>query len=262
MEKEQAEITRLRQETEKLKEKLAAKSEKIDQNRERILKEANEEALRILQEAKDYADQTIRNYNKWSKGSGSREMEQERNALNEKIKSQQGKAGAGAASKKNENSRPEDFNPGDAVRVLSMNLNGIISKKPNAKGECDVQMGIMHSMIHISDLEKIEEPVVTGDVPAKTGAGKMGMSKAATISTSLNLIGKTVDEALFELDKYLDDAYLAHVPQVTIIHGRGTGALKSAVQNHLKKTKYVKSYRMGEFGEGGNGVTIVVFKEG
>ncbi|MBR1758036.1 MAG: endonuclease MutS2 [Lachnospiraceae bacterium] len=261
MEKEQAQIEALRAETEKLKERLAAKNEKLDQNRERIIKEANEEAVRILQEAKDYADQTIRNYNKWSKGSGSREMEQERNALNEKLKGAQGKAAEQKKAEKKTGNRPEDFKRGDAVRVLSLNLNGIITKEPNAKGECDVQMGIMHSMIHITDLEKIDEQTVTGDGVTRTGAGKVGMSKAMTVSTSLNLIGKTVDEALPELDKYLDDAYLGHVPAVTIIHGRGTGALQKAVHNHLKKTKYVKNYRLGEFGEGGNGVTVVTFKQ-
>ncbi|MBQ4474190.1 MAG: Smr/MutS family protein, partial [Lachnospiraceae bacterium] len=261
MEKEQEQITALRAEAERLKERLAAKNEKIDVSREKILKEAHEEALRILQEAKDYADQTIRNYNKWSKGGVSREMELERNALNEKLKEAQGKTAKDLQAQKKTGNKAEDFHPGDAVRVLSLNLKGIVLKKPNARGECEVQMGIMHSVVHISDLEKIEEPAVTGDVPVRTGAGKVGMSKAATISTSLNLIGKTVDEALPELEKYLDDAYLAHVPQVTIIHGRGTGALKSAVQNKLKKLRYVKSFRLGEFGEGGNGVTVVVFKE-
>ncbi len=261
MEKEQEQIAALRAEAERLKERLAAKNEKIDVSRDKILKEAHEEALRILQEAKDYADQTIRNYNKWSKGGVSREMELERNALNEKLKEAQGKTAKDLQAQKKTGNKAEDFHPGDAVRVLSLNLKGIVLKKPNARGECEVQMGIMHSVVHISDLEKIEEPAVTGDVPVRTGAGKVGMSKAATISTSLNLIGKTVDEALPELEKYLDDAYLAHVPQVTIIHGRGTGALKSAVQNKLKRLRYVKSFRLGEFGEGGNGVTVVVFKE-
>ena len=94
----------------------------------------------------------------------------------------------------------------------------------------------------------------------KTAAGQIKMSKSLSIHPELNLIGMRVDEALPELDKYLDDAYLSHLPQVTIIHGRGTGALKEAVHSHLKRTKYVKQYRLGTFGEGDQGVTIVEFK--
>jgi len=121
-------------------------------------------------------------------------------------------------------------------------------------------MGILRSQVNIKDLELIDEPVITGPTLNRTGSGKIKLSKTASISPELNLIGKTVDEALPELDKYLDDAYLSHLPKVTVIHGRGTGALKNAVHTFLKKAKYVKSYRLGDFGEGGQGVTVVEFK--
>lgn len=260
MEKEQAEISSYKAEIEKLKSRLSSKNERLDQSKDRILREANEKALEIIQEAKDYADQTIKKYNKWAKEGVSREMEQERNALNAKLSDAQGRLSLGLPRRKKKNSRPEDFKPGDSVRVLSLNLNGIVSTSPNAKGDLYVQMGILRSQVNISDLERIDDPAPAVSPAGRTGSGKIRMSKSASISPEINLIGKTVDEALPELDKYLDDAYLSHLPQVTVIHGRGTGALKNAVHTHLKKTKYVKSFRLGEFGEGNTGVTIVEFK--
>ena len=261
MEKEKAEITRYKEEIANLKEQLKAKNEKIDSAKDNILRKANEEARDIIQQAKDFADESIRKYNKWIKDSGAnKEMEKERAALRDKLSSTQEKL-AIKSKKSNKKHKASDFKIGDAVRVLSMNLKGTISSLPNEKGDLFVQMGILRSQVNITDLELIDEPVITGpNNLKKTGTGKIKMEKSSTISTSVNLIGKTVDEALFELDKYLDDAYLSHLPQITVIHGRGTGALRNAVHAHLKKTKYVKSYRLGTFGEGDQGVTIVEFK--
>ena len=135
-----------------------------------------------------------------------------------------------------------------------------VVSQPNSKGELSIQMGILKSRIHFSDLEPIDEEVINTPMINKTGSGKIKMNKAAHVNTSINLIGETVDEAMIDLDKYLDDAYLAHIPNVTIIHGRGTGALRKAVHEKLRKSKYVKSYRLGTFGEGETGVTIVEFK--
>ena len=151
--------------------------------------------------------------------------------------------------------------PGDTVRVLSMNLKGTIGTRPDSKGYLFVQMGIIRSKVHISDLELIDEPVITTPSLSRTGAGKIRMSKSTSISTEINLLGKTVDEAVAELDKYLDDAYLAHLKTVRIVHGKGTGALRKGVHNYLKRQKHVASYRLGEFGEGDAGVTIVEFKK-
>ena len=149
---------------------------------------------------------------------------------------------------------------GDAVKVLSMNLKGTVSSLPDAKGDLFVQMGILRSKVNISDLELIDEVTIQTPSIARTSTGKIKMSKSASVSTEINLIGMTVDEALAHLDKYLDDAYLAHMPSVRIVHGKGTGKLREAVQRHLKRCKYVKTYRMGEFGEGDAGVTIAEFK--
>ena len=153
-----------------------------------------------------------------------------------------------------------DLHLGDTVKVLSLNLKGTVSTLPDAKGNLFVQMGILRSQVNIRDLEKLDDTVITGGNFSKTGSGKIKMSKSASVSTEINLLGKTVDEAIMELDKYLDDAYIAHLPSVRIVHGKGTGALRKGVHNYLRRQKHVKSYRLGEFGEGDAGVTIVEFK--
>lgn len=259
IEKEQAEIDAYKIEIEELKKKLTLKNEKIDAAKDRILREANEQAREILQEAKDFADASIRKYNKWAKQSNlQKDMEEERSALRNKLNKADSKLVR--KSRVNKKNRPQDFKPGESVHVISLNVNGTISSTPNAKGDVYVQMGILRSLVNIRDLELIDEPEITAPNLTKTGSGKIKMSKSLHVSPELNIIGKTVDEGISILDKYLDDAYLSHLAQVTIIHGRGTGALRNAVQQHLKRCKYVKSYRIGGFGEGDHGVTIVEFK--
>lgn len=260
IEKERLEIEQYKAEVAGLKQKLETKQDNLSKQKERILREANEQARKILQDAKDYADQTIRDMNKLAAANtgNMKELEKKRSAVRDKLsKTDERLALKKDRAKKN---RPEDFHPGDSVRVLSMNIKGTITGKPNSKGQVAVQMGILKSMVSLTDLELLDEEVIKAPTLKKTGAGKIKMSKSASISTSLNIIGKTVDEAMPELDKYLDDAYLAHLNQVTIIHGRGTGKLRTAVHNKLKKCRYVKSYRLGAFGEGETGVTIVDFK--
>lgn len=262
IEKEREEIALLKEEAAELKLKLSEKQEKLDNAKERILREANEEARNILADAKEFADETIKKYNKWTKESGlGKAMEDERGLLRNKLNAAESKLALKNKAKPSKVHKAKDFRIGDAVNVLSLGLKGTVSTLPNAKGDLFVQMGILRSQVNIKDLELIDEPVITTPTLKKTGSGKIKMAKSYNISTSVNLIGKTVDEALPELDKYLDDAYLAHLPQVTVIHGRGTGALKNAVHQHLKKLKYVESYRLGTFGEGDQGVTIVEFKK-
>ena len=261
IEKEQEEIKAYKAEIEELKKKLTAKNERIDNAKDKILRRAEEEARAILQEAKDYADDTIKKYNKWSKDSGlNKAMEQERANLRKKLSSSDEKLAKKNQKKQSKQLKAKDLKLGDAVMVLSLNLKGTVSSLPNSKGELFVQMGILRSQVHISDLELIDEEVITTPTLKKTGSGKIKMRKSANISTEINVIGMTTAEAIPTVDKYLDDAYLAHLPQVRIIHGRGTGALRKAVHAHLKKCKYVESYRLGEFGEGDMGVTIVNFK--
>ena len=261
--KEQDEINHYKQEIEQLKNRLEHKQESLDASREKILRDANEQAHKILRDAKEYADTTIKNFNKFGKASiDSRAMEQERNRLREKMSSVE-KNLTIKPTKKTASSKQlqaKDIHLGDSVRVLSMNLKGTVSSLPNAKGDLFVQMGIMRSQVNLRDLELIPDVETVNPRTTRTGTGKIKMSKSASVSTEINLLGKTVDEALAELDKYLDDAYLSHMPSVRVVHGKGTGALRKAVQNYLRRQKHVASYRLGEFGEGDAGVTIVTFK--
>ena len=261
--KEQDEINHYKQEIEQLKSRLEQKQESLDASRERILREANEQAHKILRDAKEYADTTIKNFNKFGKASiDSRAMEQERNRLREKMSGVEKKlAIKPAKAKATKQLQPKDLHIGDSVKVLSLNLKGTVSTLPNAKGDLFVQMGIMRSQVNIRDLELIPDVETVNPRTTRTGTGKIKMSKSASVSTEINLLGKTVDEALAELDKYLDDAYISHMPSVRVVHGKGTGALRKAVHNYLRKQKHVESYRLGEFGEGDAGVTIVTFKK-
>lgn len=263
IEREQLEINQYKAEIESLKEKLEQKQERLDSSRNKILREANEQAYNILKEAKDVADETIRNFNKYGKaGAPVSEMEKERTKLRGKMdKAAQKMSEQKKASVPNHNV-PKKLRIGDSVKVISMNLKGTVHSLPNARGDLYVQMGILRSLVNINDLILLEEDAAPGTKKfQKTSAGKIKMSKSASVSTEINLIGKTTDEAIPLLDKYLDDAYLAHLPSVRIVHGKGTGALRNAVQAHLKRLKYVKSFHLGEFGEGDAGVTIAEFKD-
>ena len=263
IEREQLEINQYKAEIESLKEKLEQKQERLDSSRDKILREANEQAYNILKEAKDVADETIRNFNKYGKaGAPVNEMEKERTKLRGKMdKAAQKMSEQKKASVPNHNV-PKKLRIGDSVKVISMNLKGTVHSLPNARGDLYVQMGILRSLVNINDLILLEEDAAPGTKKfQKTSAGKIKMSKSASVSTEINLIGKTTDEAIPLLDKYLDDAYLAHLPSVRIVHGKGTGALRNAVQAHLKRLKYVKSFHLGEFGEGDAGVTIAEFKD-
>ena len=264
IEQERDQINSYKEEIRELKQRLESKQEKLDLSRDKILREANEQARNILQEAKDYADSTIRNFQKYGKAAdvSAKDMEKERGKLREKMSTVDKKLSAKNAAPKKSHKQltAKDLRIGDSIKVLSLNLKGTVSTLPDAKGNLFVQMGILHSQVNIRDLEKLDDTVITGGNFSKTGSGKIKMSKSASVSTEINLLGKTVDEAIMELDKYLDDAYIAHLPSVRIVHGKGTGALRKGVHNYLRRQKHVKSYRLGEFGEGDAGVTIVEFK--
>lgn len=271
IEKEREEIASYKQEIETLKNRLQQKEERFSEQKEKMLSKAREEAQKILQDAKDTADQTIRNINKLAKSSGvNKELEAERTKLRGKIQDVDKKLAVKKTAAPKKAVSAKKLRLGDTVRVLSMNLKGTVSSLPNAKGDLYVQMGILRSLVNIRDLEMVEEASITGpglsgthtggSLGSGSGSSKIKMSKSFSVSPEVNLIGMTVDEAIPVLDKYLDDAYLAHLPQVRVVHGRGTGALKAGVHRHLKKLSYVKEYRLGEFGEGDTGVTIVTFK--
>ncbi len=263
IEKERLEIASYKEEVKSLKEKLQSKNEKIDNAKERILREANEQAREILQEAKNVADETIRIYQKAGPGASLKDLEKTRERLRGEIGRKNDKLALKAKEpQKDKQLKPEHLKIGDSVKILSMGLKGTVSTLPDHKGNLFVQCGIMRSQANIKDLALLADETPSGlSSLQKSHTSRVKMSKSLSISSEINLLGKTVDEALSELDKYLDDAYLAHLSTVRVVHGKGTGALRSAVQSHLKRVKYVKSYRLGEYGEGDAGVTIVTFKD-
>ena len=263
IEKEQQEIAEYKERIRTLQEQLQKKNEKIDQAKDKILRDANEKARAILQEAKDVADETIRDFNKAGASADIKELEKKRQKVRDKINEKNGKLALGNNQKKPANQKtvdPKKLKKGDSVKIISMNLKGIVNTLPDAKGNLFVQCGIMRMQTNINDLVPVKEETITAPALQRTNTGKLKMSKSFSVSSEINLLGCTVDEAIAKLDKYLDDAYLAHLPSVRVVHGKGTGALRSAVQSHLKRLKYVKEYRLGEYGEGDAGVTIVTFK--
>lgn len=258
IEKERDEIQNYKREVERLKTQTRQKQEKLEEQRERILREANEKANAILRDAKEMADETMKNFRKFGKeGISAAEMEKERERLRQKIKETSAKSTL-TPQKPKKTYKPSDFKLGESVKVLSMNLTGTISSLPDSRGNVTVQMGILRSQVHISDLEIIEEqnPYAPKNM-RRTGSGKIKMSKSLSVSPEINLLGKTVDEAVAELDKYLDDALLSHLNSVRVVHGKGTGALRKGIHEYLRRQKHVKSYHLAEFGEGDAGVTIV-----
>ena len=261
IEKEQAEIAAYKAEIAALKNKLEKKSEKIDETRDRILREANEQARNILQEAKATADETIRVFQKAGPNASMKDLEKARSGLRDKISQKNEKLAMKQEKPKGKELKPNQIKLGDSVKIVSMGLKGTVNSLPDNKGNLYVMCGIMRTQTNIKDLALIDEPTITTPALTRSNTGKIKMSKSFSVSTEINLLGKTVDEALAELDKYLDDAYLAHLPSVRIVHGKGTGALRKAVQDYLRRVKYVKSFRLGEFGEGDAGVTIAEFKK-
>lgn len=244
-----------------LKADIKSRQEKLDAQRDRIIREANDKANAIVREAKDFADETMKNFRKFGKQNiSASEMEKERERIRKQLARTQN-ASQLEPKKPSRQHKVSDFHLGDSVRVLSMNLTGTVSSLPDAKGNLFVQMGILRSQVKMSDVEIIEEPMsITEKQMRRTSSGKMKMGKSMSVRPEINLLGKTVDEAIAALDKYLDDAYIAHLSPVRIVHGKGTGALRSGIHQYLKRQKHIKSFRLGAFGEGDAGVTIVEFK--
>ena len=266
IEKEEAEIRSYKEEIETLKKQLEEKQEKLNASREKILQEAHAQARDILQEAKDTADETIRAFQKAGPGASMKELEASREKIRKQIDEKNNRLSL-KKTPKPQSTKPlkaSDLKLGDAVKILSMGLKGTVSSLPDQKGNLFVQCGIIRTQANINDIILVQESDVTAPAGlrlGKTSTGKMKMSKSLSVSTEISLLGMTTDEALARLDKYLDDAYLAHLPSVRIVHGKGTGALRSAVQQHLRRVRYVESFRLGEFGEGDAGVTIATFKK-
>jgi len=263
IEDEQRQIEKYRHDIESLKTTYEERKNKLEESREKILEKARIEAEDILRDAKETADEAIRNIQKYGNASGNiKSMEQERQRLGKKLKDNTSSA-VKTTNTPSHNYKPSDFKLGESVKIVSLNLKGTVNTLPDSKGNLFVMCGIMRTKTNINDLEILQDDNISISKAAKKGATltrQGGMSKAASMSTEIKLLGMTVDEALAVLDKYLDDAYLSSLPSVRVVHGKGTGALRNAVNSHLKKISYVKNFHLAEYGEGDAGVTIVEFK--
>ena len=269
VEREREEIARYKAEIEEYKRRARENSRGVEKGRDKILQKAREEAAQILADAKETADSIVKELRKQEQnGAAVFEADQTRSTLNKKLRETQ--ASLSAAQKVKGPAQPvsaKSLRIGDTVHVASMNLNAPVSTLPDRNGKLYVTAGIIRTQVSVRDIELVDTGKVSGPglEPTKKGkkshAGNIRMQKTMSISPEINLIGQTTAEAIPELQKYLDDAYLAHLPQVRVVHGRGTGVLRKAVHAQLKKLKYVDSFRLGEFGEGQDGVTIVMFKK-
>lgn len=266
IENEKAEIEKLKREIELLKKDYENRQKKLLESKDKIIREATEEAREILQDAKNTADIAIRDLMKKENRGDIRSMERNRTKLREKIDNTNSKVSINSSTVNKKKNKPSDFKLGEDVRIISLNMEGTINSLPDSKGNLYVLCGIMRMQAKMDDIEFIDKPdIIVKDMKFKSGdlskkSHQKSLSKASSISMEINLLGKMVDEAIAELDKYLDDAYLSHLSSVRIVHGKGTGALRNAIHNYLKNVSYVSSYRLAEYGEGDAGVTIVEFK--
>ena len=265
IEKEREELAQYKEQIKTLKAELTKKTERLDERTDKIIRKANEDAARILRDAKEYADKTINAMNKH--GMSVKELEKHRSEIREKINNRQEKL-------KLEPVKPQtikahdisEFKPGMHVKVLTMNVIGTVTQVHKNKNQVSVLIGSLNTKMDIKNLAILKgykDPEDNKAAASKSGSGssKIKMSKSSSVSSEINLLGYTVDEAIAVLDKYLDDAYIAKIPQVRIVHGKGTGALRSGITSYLRGIPYIKEFRLGQIGEGAEGVTIVTFKD-
>lgn len=260
IEKEQSELYKTKQEIENLKNSLKEKQDDIKEKRDKMLRDAREEARNILEEAKEVADESIRKYHAWGqhpKQNNMKKMEAQRSDLRGRM-SKLDKKLAYKAKKSSTISDPSDFKVGDSVFVTTLSLNGTVKEAANKDGDLVIQMGFLSSVVNYKNLELLAPE--KAPKPQHQPKDRYSINKAATINPEINLLGNTVDEAIARLEKYLDDAMIAGLTSVRVVHGKGTGALRKGIHEYLRKLKFVKSYKLAEFGEGDAGVTIVTFK--
>ena len=265
IEREREELNEYKAQIAQLKSELTKKTERLDERTDNIIRKANEEAARILKDAKEYADKTINAMNKH--GMTVKELEKHRSAIREKMNKRQEKLKIEPANNISEHKAHDisEFKVGMHVKVLTMNVIGTVSQIHKNKNQVTVLVGSLSTKMDIKNLTILKgykDPAETSSKPKGAGgSGKIKMSKSSSVSSEINLLGYTVDEAIAVLDKYLDDAYIARIPQVRIVHGKGTGALRSGITSYLHGVPYIKEFRLGQIGEGAEGVTIVTFKD-
>lgn len=260
-EQERLQAESLRLEIEKLKKELEEQKYKLSSQREKLLREAREEARKILLDARKDADNALEEMKQATKLQDEKERRRAAEEAKAKLRGSIGKIeeslAEGLFRRKGFVKPPENLKPGDSVLILDLNQKGTVITPPDKDGEALVQAGIMKINVHVTNLKLIDEQSYEIQ---RTGSASIGVSKAMNISPRTDIRGMNVEEAIIILGKYLDDAALAGLSEVTIVHGKGTGALRSGVHQYLKTNHHVKSFRLGQYGEGEAGVTIVTLK--
>lgn len=257
IENKRIKINEENEEIERLREKLENKNKKLEEKQEAIINKAKEEAREIVKKAKSesaFIIDELKDISSLSKKEDRRRLQEAKDYLREledenrlKIKD----------NKKRTKEIPKDIKLGESVRIISIDKFGEVETLPDDKGDLNIQVGIMSVRSNINDIERSESKE---EVKVEKKNKSINKAKSKNISSEINLIGRTVDEAILLLDKYLDDAYLARLKEVRIIHGKGTGTLRDAVRKYLQNSKHVIEYREADYTEGGSGATVAVIK--
>ncbi|SDK77241.1 endonuclease MutS2 [Natronincola ferrireducens] len=258
-EKERNNAAALRLEAQNILNNYLEKKERLEHQREKTIKEAKKEAFKIVKEAKAEAEEVIEVLKNLRIEIEEKEANRKIEEAKKKMDAKLGDLSEGFEEKlftKTNRKPPENLKAGETVKILSLNQVGHVLEPANGSGEVYIQVGIMKMNVPISNLERIKEK----KDGKQTGVGKIVKAKANTMKSQLDIRGKNLEESFMEVDKYLDDVYLAGLTEITIIHGIGTGVLKAGIQQMLRKHKHVKSFREGKYGEGGAGVTVVELK--
>ena len=257
IENKRIKINEENEEIERLREKLENKNKKLEDRQEAIINKAKEEAREIVKKAKSesaFIIDELKDISSLSKKEDRRRLQEAKDYLRDledenrlKIKD----------NKKRTKEIPTDIKLGESVRIISIDKFGEVETLPDEKGDLNIQVGIMSVRSNIKDIERSESKE---EVKVEKKTRSINKAKSKNISSEINLIGRTVDEAILLLDKYLDDAYLARLKEVRIIHGKGTGTLRDAVRKYLQNSKHVIEYREADYTEGGSGATVAVIK--
>lgn len=261
MEREKQNAESYRLEAEKLKDELAMQKDKLNKEKEKIIKEAKEDARRILAESIREAESIIAELRRMEKerevAERNKKIEELKSSLKNKINKLDEELLEPLFPRDDIVKAPESLKPGDTVLIMNLKQKGILEELPDSNGEAVVRVGVMKINVHVSNLRVIDEQKIQD---GKTGVGQIGRSKAMSISTELDLRGLTLEDAIEKTDKYLDDASIAGLKSVVLIHGKGTGILRAGIHKYLKTNSHAKSFRLGKFGEGEDGVTVVELK--
>ncbi len=260
-EKEKMLAQTYRKEIEGLKNELEEQKRKLALQKDKLIREAREDAKRILLNAREDAEGILSEMRKMEAeqeaAERNRAAEELRLKLKNKINKLEDSLTESIMPKQGYAKPPENLKPGDSVMIINLNQKGTVVIPPDKDGEAVVQAGIMKINVHITNLRLVDEQQAEIH---RVGAGKIGMSKSKSISTEIDLRGLSLEDAIESVDKYLDDASIAGLHEVTVIHGKGTGILRNGLHQYLKTNAHVKTFRLGKYGEGESGVTVVEMK--